>query len=70
MYAIDINIIINDNAVCAIIYYCVPYHVSRRVYEQKDSLKRKSLLKTQQFNIVDITAFDLPLYRLGGRHQA
>ena len=30
------------------------------MYEQKDSLKRKSHLKTQQFSIVDIKAFDLP----------
>ena len=72
MDVIDINFIINDNAVCAIApaSFIIPYHISQGMYEQKDSLKRKSHLKTQQFSIVDITAFDLLLYRLGGRHQA
>ena len=71
MNAINIDIIINVNAACAICHLLYgTTGVSRRMYEQKDLLKMKSHLKTQQFSIVDSAAFDLPLYRRGGRFRA
>ena len=75
MDVINIDIIINVNAVgaiCHLFYLGYDWRLRRTIpyVRVKDSLKQKSHLKTQQFNIVDNTAFDLPQYRRGGQFQA